>query len=52
MPVIRADLLGLFEVSELKKYMTADELAGLPGSSTSASASSAAAAAAAEEEGH
>ncbi|HEY7262402.1 MAG TPA: fumarate reductase/succinate dehydrogenase flavoprotein subunit [Trebonia sp.] len=31
MPVMRADLLALFEVSELKKYMTADELAGLEG---------------------
>jgi succinate dehydrogenase / fumarate reductase flavoprotein subunit len=31
MPVMRADLLGLFDVSELKKYMTADELAGLEG---------------------
>jgi succinate dehydrogenase / fumarate reductase flavoprotein subunit len=31
MPVMRADLLGLFEVSELKKYMTADELTGLEG---------------------
>jgi succinate dehydrogenase / fumarate reductase, flavoprotein subunit len=52
MPVIRADLLGLFEVSELKKYMTADELAGLPGSSTSASASASSSAAAEEGERH
>ncbi|MBV9447635.1 MAG: fumarate reductase/succinate dehydrogenase flavoprotein subunit [Streptosporangiaceae bacterium] len=29
MPVIRPDLLGLFELAELKKYMTDDELAGL-----------------------
>jgi succinate dehydrogenase / fumarate reductase flavoprotein subunit len=29
-PVIRPDLLALFEKSELKKYMTEDELAGLP----------------------
>jgi succinate dehydrogenase / fumarate reductase, flavoprotein subunit len=44
LPVMRPDLLALFDKSELKKYMTADELADLP-----ASASSAAAAA---EEGH
>ncbi len=31
-PVIRPDLLALFEKSELKKYMTEDELAGLPDS--------------------
>jgi succinate dehydrogenase / fumarate reductase flavoprotein subunit len=30
-PPIRADLLALFDVDELKKYMTGDELAGLPG---------------------
>ena len=30
-PEMRPDLLELFEVSELKKYMTEDELAGLPG---------------------
>jgi succinate dehydrogenase / fumarate reductase flavoprotein subunit len=29
MPVMRPDLLGLFERAELKKYMTDDELAGL-----------------------
>jgi succinate dehydrogenase / fumarate reductase flavoprotein subunit len=28
---MRTDLLGLFEVSELHKYMTDEELAGLPG---------------------
>jgi hypothetical protein len=28
---MRQDLLELFEVSELKKYMTDEELAGLPG---------------------
>jgi succinate dehydrogenase / fumarate reductase flavoprotein subunit len=43
LPVMRSDLLGLFEVSELKKYMTADELTGLPGSSASASSAAAAA---------
>jgi succinate dehydrogenase / fumarate reductase flavoprotein subunit len=30
-PPMRTDLLELFEVSELKKYMTEEELAGLPG---------------------
>jgi succinate dehydrogenase / fumarate reductase flavoprotein subunit len=29
-PPIRPDLLALFERAELSKYMTADELAGLP----------------------
>jgi succinate dehydrogenase / fumarate reductase, flavoprotein subunit len=45
LPVMRPDLLGLFDKSELKKYMTADELAGAP----DLPASSATAAA---EEGH
>jgi succinate dehydrogenase / fumarate reductase flavoprotein subunit len=36
MPVIRPDLLGLFEKSELNKYMTEEELAGLPASADSA----------------
>jgi succinate dehydrogenase / fumarate reductase flavoprotein subunit len=39
LPVIREDLLALFDISELKKYMTKEELAGHPG-------------AAALEEGH
>ena len=30
-PAMRTDLLELFDVSELKKYMTEEELAGLPG---------------------
>jgi succinate dehydrogenase / fumarate reductase flavoprotein subunit len=30
-PTIRRDLLELFDVSELKKYMTDEELVGLPG---------------------
>ena len=30
-PPIRPDLLALFDVAELHKYMTGDELAGLPG---------------------
>jgi succinate dehydrogenase / fumarate reductase, flavoprotein subunit len=30
-PPIRPDLLALFDAAELKKYMTSDELAGLPG---------------------
>ncbi len=38
-PTIRPDLLALFDISELKKYMTKEELAGHPG-------------AAALEEGH
>jgi succinate dehydrogenase / fumarate reductase flavoprotein subunit len=28
LPVLRADLLDLFDISELKKYMTKEELAG------------------------
>ena len=31
MIAMRDDLLGLFDPAELKKYMTDDELAGLPG---------------------
>jgi succinate dehydrogenase / fumarate reductase, flavoprotein subunit len=42
MPVMRPDLLALFDKSELKKYMTEEELAGLPASSATAAA----------EEGH
>jgi succinate dehydrogenase / fumarate reductase flavoprotein subunit len=34
-PAIRPDLLALFEKSELKKYMTEEELAGLPASASS-----------------
>jgi succinate dehydrogenase / fumarate reductase flavoprotein subunit len=30
-PPMRTDLLEQFDVSELKKYMTEEELAGLPG---------------------
>jgi succinate dehydrogenase flavoprotein subunit len=30
LPVMRPDLLGLFDKAELKKYMTEEELAGLP----------------------
>ena len=30
-PPIRPDLLALFDVAELRKYMTGEELAGLPG---------------------
>jgi succinate dehydrogenase / fumarate reductase, flavoprotein subunit len=45
MPVMRPDLLGLFDKSELKKYMTAEELTGLPSTDASAAAS-------ASEEGH
>jgi succinate dehydrogenase / fumarate reductase, flavoprotein subunit len=35
MPVMRQDLLELFDVHELEKYMTAEELTGLPGSAES-----------------
>jgi succinate dehydrogenase / fumarate reductase flavoprotein subunit len=35
LPVMRPDLLGLFDKSELKKYMTEEELAGLPASESS-----------------
>ncbi len=42
LPVMRPDLLALFDKAELKKYMTEEELAGLPASGASASA----------EEGH
>jgi succinate dehydrogenase / fumarate reductase, flavoprotein subunit len=33
---MQTDLLGLFDVSELKKYMTEEELAGLPGEAAAA----------------
>jgi succinate dehydrogenase / fumarate reductase flavoprotein subunit len=36
LPTMRPDLLALFEVSELKKYMTDEELTGLSGYSASA----------------
>jgi succinate dehydrogenase / fumarate reductase flavoprotein subunit len=36
-PTIRPDLLGLFEKSELKKYMTEEELADLPASASAES---------------
>jgi len=42
-PVIRPDLLALFDKGELKKYMTEEELTGLASSTDAASAS---------EEGH
>jgi succinate dehydrogenase / fumarate reductase flavoprotein subunit len=47
LPVMRPDLLGLFDKSELKKYMTEEELADLPGPQAPASSATAAA-----EEGH
>ena len=34
-PAMRPDLLGLFDVAELQKYMTGEELAGLPGAAES-----------------
>jgi len=40
LPVMRPDLLELFDKSELKKYMTEEELAGLPASDASAAAES------------
>jgi succinate dehydrogenase / fumarate reductase flavoprotein subunit len=39
LPKVRPDLLALFEKSELKKYMTEEELAGLPAEASSVSAS-------------
>jgi succinate dehydrogenase / fumarate reductase, flavoprotein subunit len=42
LPAMRPDLLALFDKTELKKYMTEEELAGLPASSATATA----------EEGH
>jgi len=45
LPVMRPDLFALFDKSELKKYMTEEELTGVPGSAASASS-------AAAEEGH
>ena len=36
MEPMRTDLLELFDVAELKKYMTEDELAGLPGTADTA----------------
>jgi succinate dehydrogenase / fumarate reductase flavoprotein subunit len=45
LPVMRTDLLELFDVSELKKYMTGEELAGLPAPAESAPESK-------SEEGH
>ncbi|MBV9793496.1 MAG: fumarate reductase/succinate dehydrogenase flavoprotein subunit [Actinobacteria bacterium] len=42
MPVIRPDLLGLFDKSELKKYMTEEELADLPAPASASSAADAA----------
>jgi succinate dehydrogenase / fumarate reductase flavoprotein subunit len=38
MAAMREDLLELFEVSELKKYMTDEELTGLPGYAEAAAA--------------
>jgi succinate dehydrogenase / fumarate reductase, flavoprotein subunit len=35
-PPIRPDLLALFDVAELRKYMTGEELAGLPGTAEAA----------------
>jgi succinate dehydrogenase / fumarate reductase flavoprotein subunit len=40
LPKVRPDLLALFEKSELKKYMTEEELADLPAAESAAPASS------------
>jgi succinate dehydrogenase / fumarate reductase flavoprotein subunit len=48
-PSMRPDLLALFDVGELKKYMTDEELAGLP---AAAPATTAGASATATEEKH
>jgi succinate dehydrogenase / fumarate reductase, flavoprotein subunit len=45
LPVMRTDLLELFDKNELKKYMTEEELSGLPASAASESESK-------SEEGH
>jgi succinate dehydrogenase / fumarate reductase flavoprotein subunit len=45
---MRTDLLELFDIGELKKYMTEDELAGLPGAATAVNGQSAAEPAGAE----
>jgi succinate dehydrogenase / fumarate reductase flavoprotein subunit len=37
LPAMRPDLLALFDVAELKKYMTEEELAGLPASAPAGS---------------
>ena len=49
-PAMRGDLLGLFDVGELKKYMTEEELAGFP--APAAATTAAASPAAATEETH
>jgi len=48
MEPMRMDLLELFDVAELKKYMTEDELAGLPAAAGAAHEQSAAETAAEE----
>jgi succinate dehydrogenase / fumarate reductase flavoprotein subunit len=45
---MRTDLLELFDIGELKKYMTEDELTGLPGAATAVNGKSAAEPAGAE----
>jgi succinate dehydrogenase / fumarate reductase, flavoprotein subunit len=51
LPTMRPDLLALFDKAELKKYMTEEELAGLP-SAPSAVSASASAATPTEGKGH
>jgi succinate dehydrogenase / fumarate reductase flavoprotein subunit len=36
LPAVRPDLLALFDKGELKKYMTEEELAGLPAAPSAA----------------
>jgi succinate dehydrogenase / fumarate reductase, flavoprotein subunit len=48
-PAMRADLLALFDRDELKKYLTEEELAGLPAQPAAATAAASAPAAATEE---
>jgi succinate dehydrogenase / fumarate reductase flavoprotein subunit len=43
LPLLRPDLLGLFDKAELKKYMTEEELAGVPDAAPAADAATAAA---------
>ena len=45
---MRTDLLELFDIGELKKYMTEDELTGLPGAAAAANGQSTAEPAGAE----
>jgi succinate dehydrogenase / fumarate reductase flavoprotein subunit len=52
LPVMRMDLLELFDVNELKKYMTEEELAGLPAPAAPAESAESAESESKSEEGH